>query len=67
MMNMESRNQYLKELRIEYLKTMFKNKKSELLEEAEKRTKLCRKHLIVKLKVESNIDNRKEYKKKISV
>jgi len=50
MMNMQSRNQYLSELRTEYLKTKSKKKKSELLEEALKRTKLCRKHLIVKLK-----------------
>jgi len=64
MMNMESRNQYLEELRDEYLKTKSKKKKSKLLEEAEKRTKLCRKHLIVKLRVSSSIDNRKEERKK---
>lgn len=61
---MESRNQYLQELRDEYLKTKSKKRKSELLEEAVKRTKLCRKHLIVKLKPKSNIDNRKENRKK---
>jgi hypothetical protein len=64
MMNMESRNQYLKELRTEYLKTKSKNRKSKLLKEAEKRTKLCRKHLIVKLRVSSSIDNKKEYRKR---
>ena len=61
---MQSRNQYLEELRNEYLKTKSKKKKSELLQEAVKRTKLCRKHLIVKLKVKSNIDNRRENRKK---
>lgn len=64
MMNMQSKNQYLKELRREYLKIKFKKKKSELLEEAVKRTGLCRKHLIVKLKSKSNIDNKKEDRKK---
>jgi ribosomal protein L29 len=37
MMNMESRNQYLKELRSEYLKTKSKKEKGQLLNEAEKR------------------------------
>ena len=64
MMNMESRNQYLEELRKDYLKTKSKKKKSKLLEEAVKRTKLCRKHLIVKLKAKSNIDNGNENRKK---
>ena len=45
MMNMQSRNQYLKELRTEYLKTKSKKKRGELLNEAEKRTKLERKYL----------------------
>ena len=63
-MNMESRNQYLEEIRDEYLKIKSKKKKSKLLEEAEKRTMLCRKHLIVKLRVSSSIDNRKEYRKR---
>ena len=64
MMNMQSKNQYLKELRKEYLKIKFKKKKSELLEEAVKRTGLCRKHLIVKLKPKSNIDNKKKTERK---
>ena len=42
---MQSRNQYLKELRTEYLKTKSKKKRGELLNEAEKRTKLERKYL----------------------
>lgn len=53
---MYSRNQYLLELRIEYLKTKSKKKRGELLNEAIKRTKLARKHLIVKLKPKSNLD-----------
>ncbi len=46
MMNMQSRNQYLVELRTEYLRTKLKKKRSELLDEAEKRTKLNRKYLM---------------------
>jgi len=56
MMDMKSRNQYLKELRTEYLKTKSKKKRGELLNEAIKRTKLDRKHLIVKLRPKSNLD-----------
>lgn len=47
-MDMKSRNQYLKELRKEYLKVS-KKEKGELLDEAVKRTGLHRKHLMVKL------------------
>lgn len=54
---MKSRNQYLKELRTEYLKTKSKKKRGELLDEAEKRTKLKRKYLMDKLKPKSNLDN----------
>ena len=53
---MKSRNQYLKELRTEYLKTKSKKKRGELLDEAIKRTILDRKYLIVKLKPKSNLD-----------
>lgn len=67
MMNMASRNQYLKELRSEYLKTKSRKKKGELLDEAEKRTGLERKYLIKKLKPKSNIDHRKEDRKKRKV
>lgn len=55
-MDMKSRNQYLKELRIEYLKDKSKKRKGELLDEAEKRTKLKRKYLMDKLKPKSNLD-----------
>ncbi len=55
-MDMHSRNQYLKELRTEYLKTKSKKIRGELLSEAEKRTKLDRKHLVVKLRPKSNLD-----------
>ena len=57
MMDMKSKNQYLQELRTEYLKTKSKKKRGELLNEAIKRTKLDRKHLIVKLRPKSNLDS----------
>jgi len=63
MMNMQSRNQYLLELRTEYLKTKLKKRRGELLNEAEKRTKLNRKYLMEKLKSKSNLD-KKEFEKK---
>ena len=63
-MNMQSRNQYLKELRKDYLKTRSKKEKGKLLTEAEKRTELERKYLIKKLRPKSNLDKRKEEKKK---
>jgi hypothetical protein len=66
-MDMLSRNQYLKELRLEYLKTKSKREKGKLLDEAEKRTKLCRKHLIVKLKPKSNLDKGKGQRKRRKV
>jgi len=56
MMNMQSRNQYLVELRTEYLKIKLRKRRSALLNEAEKRTKLNRKYLIDKLKPKSNLD-----------
>lgn len=69
-MNMFSRNQYLKELRKEYLKTKSKKERGLLLDEAEKRTKLNRKYLIVKLRPKSNLDKlaseRKKRKQKYS-
>lgn len=61
---MYSRNQYLKELRKEYLKTKSKKEKAKLLNEAEKRTSLERKYLIKKLKVKSNLDVLKTERKK---
>jgi len=63
MMNMETRNEYLKEVRRNYLKASRKEK-SIILSEAEKITKMDRKTLIKKLKAESNIDKRKEDKRK---
>lgn len=66
-MDMYSRNQYLKELRKDYLKTKSKKEKSKLLDEAEKRTKLNRKYLMEKLKPKSNLDKRKEDRKKRKV
>lgn len=56
MMNMQSRNQYLKELRTEYLKTKSRKIRGALLDEAEKRTALNRKYLMDKLKPKSNLD-----------
>lgn len=56
MMNMRSRNQYLVELRTEYLKTKSRKARSSLLDEAEKRTKLNRKYVMDKLKPKSNLD-----------
>lgn len=55
-MDMHSRNQYLVELRTEYLKIKSKKKRGELLDEAKKRTKLNRKYLMEKLKPKSNLD-----------
>ncbi|GFP44016.1 hypothetical protein HKBW3C_03145, partial [Candidatus Hakubella thermalkaliphila] len=63
-MDMYSRNQYLKEVREEYLKTKSKKEKARLLDEAEKRTSLDRKYLIRKLKPLSNLDKKKEQRKK---
>ena len=64
MMDMQPRNQYLLELRQEYLKTKSKKKRGELLDEAEKRTKLNRKYLTQKLKPKSNLDKIPEHRKK---
>jgi len=63
-MDMQSRNQYLVELRIEYLKTKSKKIREGLLDEAEKRTKLERKYLTQKLKSKSNLDKRLSERKK---
>jgi hypothetical protein len=53
---MQSRNQYLLELRTEYLETKLKKERGRLLDEAAKRTKLNRKYLMEKLRPESNLD-----------
>jgi hypothetical protein len=63
-MDMYSRNQYLLGLRTEYLITKSKKKRGELLDEAEKRTKLNRKYLIEKLKPKSNLDKNRSQRKK---
>jgi len=55
-MDMHSRNQYLKKVRIEYLKTKSKKGKGRLLDEAWKRTGMNRKYLIRKLRPLSNLD-----------
>lgn len=64
MMNMQSRNQYLKELRSEYLKTKSKKGRGALLDESQRRTKLNRKYLIDKLKPKSNLDKLSSERKK---
>lgn len=64
MMTMNAKNQYLKELREEYLKTKFKKRKGELLDEAEKRTGLNRRYLMEKLRPKSNLDVLKTERKK---
>lgn len=63
-MDMSSRNQYLLELRTEYLKTKSRKKRGELLDEAGKRTKLNRKYLMDKLKPRSNLDKAESQRKK---
>lgn len=61
---MRSRNEYLKEVREEYLKIRGKKQKGKLLDESEKITGLNRKYLMEKLKPKSNIDNKPEQRKK---
>lgn len=65
-MSQESTNQYLQVLRRDYLKASRKEK-GKLLDEAEKRTGLERKYLTKKLKPKSNLDKRKEDRKKRKV
>lgn len=67
MMNMQSRTQYLKQLRSEYLQTKDKRERGCLLNEAEKRTGLERKYLIKKLKPRSNLDKHPSERKKRKV
>lgn len=61
---MESRNQYLKELRREYLQIKSKKGRGRLLDEAAKRTELNRKYLIEKLKSKSNLDKHPSERKR---
>lgn len=63
MMDMYSRNQYLKTLRGEYWRASKKDK-GKLLDEAEKRTKLHRKTLVSKLKPSTNLEQSKAERKK---
>jgi len=58
-MDMHSRNRYLKQLRIEYLRTKSKRGKGNLLDVAQKPTGLNRKYLMRKLRVISNLDKKK--------
>lgn len=62
-MDMHSRNQYLEVLRKDYLKAC-KKEKTKLLNEAVKRTGLCRKHLVVKLKPQTNLKPKPRKKRK---
>lgn len=55
-MDIHSTNQYLKKIRIEYLKTKSRKGKDGLLDEAEKRTGMNRKYLIRKLRPYSSLD-----------
>lgn len=64
---MQSKNQYLKDLRTDYLKTRSKEDKGTILDEAEKRTKLSRKHLIKKLRPFSSLDKKPTDRKKRTV
>lgn len=63
-MDMQSRNQYLVEVRTEYLKSKSRKVRGELLDEAEQRTKLNRKYLMDKLKPKSNLDKLTSDRKK---
>ena len=63
-MDMHRKGQYLKELRQEY-RTADKQRKGELLDEAEKRTGLNRKHLIVRLAREEAPPQAKRKRKRV--
>ena len=62
-MDMHSRNQYLKSLRDEYLKST-KKEKGRLLDEAERRTNRCRKYLICKLSPLSDLNSKGPHEKR---
>lgn len=66
-MDMQSRNQYLKALRKEYIKIKSKKERGKLLDEAEKRTGLERKYLIKKINLKSNLDKKPEDRKRRKV
>ena len=63
-MDMQSKKQYLKNVREEYLSFRLRAEKTRILDEAEKRTGLNRKYLITKLKPKSNLDKDKSSRKK---
>ena len=62
-MSQESTNQYLEVLRRDYLKVSRKER-GKLLDEAEKRTGLCRKHLIVKFRPGTSLKPKPRKKRK---
>lgn len=62
-MDMSARNQYLRQVREEYLKAQSRKDKSRLLDEAVKRTELCRKYVIIKLAADTYLKS-KERKKR---
>jgi hypothetical protein len=53
-MDMNAQNQYLDDIKKEYIQAK-KQRKSVLLDEVAKRTGLCRKHLIIKLSAETDL------------
>jgi len=55
-MDMQSKKQYLKKVREEYLSSRSRAEKTKILSEAEKRTGLNRKYLITKVRPKSNLD-----------
>lgn len=63
-MDMQSKKQYLKKVREEYLSSPSRAEKTRILDEAEKRAGLNRKYLITKLKPKSNLDKRESSRKK---
>lgn len=65
-MDMHARNQYLKAVRIEYLKAE-KLRKGALLDEATQRTDLDRKYLVKKLRPQSNLDHTAGIRRKRAV
>jgi len=63
-MDMQSKKQYLKKVREEYLSSPSRTEKTRILDEAEKRAGLNRKYLITKLRPKSNLDKRESSRKK---
>src|SRR3989344_1002921 len=63
-MDMQSKKQYLKKVREEYLSFPSRTEKTRILDEAEKRTGLNRKYLIAKLRPKSNLEKHESFRKK---